>query len=77
MMHRQNWVLRLKDHNGDWCEDQGQLQRMAKQFYEELYTKEACLTPSTKDWVFPALNGGNWSWLNRVVSGEEVRRAMS
>lgn len=49
---------------------------MTKQFYEELYTKEACRAPRVEEWAFPTLNHGDRSWLNYAVSGEEVRRAI-
>ena len=36
---RKNRIKKLKDSNGEWCENSKQMQRMASNFFKDLYTR--------------------------------------
>lgn len=69
-------IAQLKTPDGDWCSDDLQLQEMARQCYLKLYTHEPTIPLQPHQWTFPKLNRNSLRWLNRVVTGDEIKRAV-
>lgn len=49
---RRNYIARLKVNGGVWCEDQGILRKIARDFYIQLYSSEPCLPTALSEWLF-------------------------
>lgn len=73
---RRNLIVQLRDAFGAWCSNATRLKELARQFYIQLYTKDPAVTRQPTTWTFPKLNWNSVRWLNREVTGDEVKRAM-
>lgn len=75
MKGKQNWISQLKDTSGQSVDDPDKLKEMVRQFYIDLYTGEDSISPNRGTWEFSPLSYSNISWINRLVTKREVRRA--
>lgn len=55
---------------------QGTLHNMARQYYKGLYTRDQDTKAQPHTWKFPKLKRNFVAWLNRKVTGYEVKLAM-
>ena len=74
---RKNKIKKLKDPDGDWCEDPKQMQRMASDLFSNLYTADPNVQPAELiDLIEPKLTDLMNQDLCREFSTEEISDAL-
>ncbi|PNX75251.1 ribonuclease H, partial [Trifolium pratense] len=74
---RRNNILMLKNDHGEWIEDVEQLQRMAKEFFQNLFSN----THARHEWKqtdisYPAIDSDTMTKLAVPFTNDEVKRAL-
>lgn len=73
---RKSRIKQLKREDKSWCTKEQELQQVAHDFYQKLYSRDAPSGCNPHTWYFPTLNRNNTWWLNRQVTAPEVKTAM-
>lgn len=42
---RRNFIQRLRKHDGTWCSTPTEMERMARSYFQEVYTKDPTISP--------------------------------
>lgn len=66
----------LKNAQGSWSMDRGELENLALQFYKNLYIKDSSTIPNPHSWNFPKLNRSSIQWINRPMVEVEIKKAV-
>lgn len=74
---RQNRVRALKDRNGDWVEEEAEVESMVNDFYKTLFQEEQVDRPwASTHHSWPEITQDEWAMLGKEVSNEEIKQAM-
>jgi hypothetical protein len=74
---RRNNIVMLKDDNGQWIEDVDQLQKLASDFYRNLFSNDQlCREWHQTDISYPALTLSMKDKLNAPLADEEIKQAV-
>lgn len=70
---KRDTVMQLKKQNGSWTNDSRELQEMACDFYQKLYSINSSQHVEIKELNFPHLSHSDLCGLNRGVSDSEIK----
>ena len=74
---RKNKIKKLKDSNGDWCDNPKQMQKMATEFFTDLYTADLSVEPDDLiHLIEPKISADMNEDLCRAFSPEEISDAL-
>lgn len=76
MRRQQNLVVKLKDHQGDWVEDEDTVANLIAAFYQTLFTSVPSPMNSVLKHVQPRVTEQQNTWLTAEVTNEEIRMAV-
>lgn len=74
---RRNKIIRLRDGNDEWTEDEETLKMIAGDFYANMYRAEPSQTPTIISFTFPKLNRVNLRLLNRAIFEPKIKAVVS
>lgn len=66
----------MRNSSGQWCDEDDELQAIARNFYVQLYTRDLRVQCQPSQWSFPTLNRSSVNWLNRDVTSSEIKLAV-
>lgn len=66
----------LKNNQGDWIDNEEELRKLAKEFYENLYKAGNCIPIDEGKFDFPTLNHNDHKSVNKKVSKPEIKATL-